>query len=298
MRILLTGKTGQVGWELQRALVPLGEVVALDRNGMNLANPDSIRSAIRETKPELIVNAAAYTAVDQAESEPELAMAINGVAPGIIAEEAKRFGATLVHYSTDYVFDGTKDSPYTEADTPNPVSIYGKTKLAGERAIEAAGCAHLILRTSWVYGARGNNFLLTILRLAKERDELRIVDDQIGAPTWCRAIASATASVVSRFFEEPNAKQGVYHITCAGETSWCNFARAIVMCSYVSGARIVRISTDEYPLPARRPSNSSLSNSKLNSTFGIILPRWQAALDLCLDEMLVRLPRELKQSGA
>ena len=187
MKILLTGKNGQVGWELQRTLAPLGEVVAVDRQALDLANPDAIRALIREVKPALIVNPAAYTAVDKAESEPELAMAVNGIAPGIMAEEAKRLGAAMIHYSTDYVFDGTQTSPYTEKDRPNPGNVYGKTKLAGEQAIQAVGVPHLILRTSWVYGSRGRNFLLTILRLAQERDELKIVDDQIGAPTSSRA---------------------------------------------------------------------------------------------------------------
>lgn len=292
MRILLSGKTGQVGWELQRALVPLGEVIALDRNGMNLASPDSIRTAIRETKPELIVNAAGYTAVDQAESELELAMAINGVAPGIIAEEAKRFGATLVHYSTDYVFDGTKDSPYTEEDTPNPVSVYGKTKLAGERAVEAAGCHHLILRTSWIYGIRGKNFLLTILRLAKERDELRIVDDQIGAPTWSRTIAEATAKIVEHCLvaravspaKEIGRARGIYHLSAAGRTSWFGFASAAL--GYVeSRTKLTPIPSSDYPLPAKRPANSVLSNNKLFEVFGLENPDWNSALRLCLREV-------------
>jgi dTDP-4-dehydrorhamnose reductase len=199
-KILITGKNGQVGWELQRVLAPLGEVIAIDRKEMDLANPDAIRARIREIKPDIIVNAAAYTAVDKAESEPDLALAVNGIAPGILAEEAKRLGALLVHYSTDYVFDGTKSSPYAEEDSPNPLNVYGKTKLAGERAIAASGADYLILRTSWVYSARGKNFMLTILRLARERDELRIVDDQVGAPTSSIAIAQATARILAQVF--------------------------------------------------------------------------------------------------
>ena len=199
-KILLTGKNGQVGWELERSLQPLGQVIAFDRSGLDLASPDSIRAVIREVKPELIVNPAAYTAVDKAESEPDLAMAVNGVAPGIIAEEAKRLGAALIHYSTDYVFDGTKAEPYTEDDVPKPINVYGKTKLAGEQAVQAIGVPHLIFRTSWVYGMRGKNFLLTILRMAKEKDELRIVDDQFGAPTWSRMIAETTAQVLAQFY--------------------------------------------------------------------------------------------------
>ncbi len=197
-RILITGTNGQVGFELLRSLAGLGTVIAAGRDELDLADPDAIRRTLRDTKPGLIVNAAAYTAVDKAEAEPELALAINGVAPGILAEEAKRLGAALIHYSTDYVFDGSKGAPYTEDDAPRPISAYGRTKLAGEHAIQAVGVPHLILRTSWVYGARGSNFLLTILRLAKEREELSIVDDQIGAPTWSRAIAMATAGILER----------------------------------------------------------------------------------------------------
>ena len=198
MRILVTGANGQVGWELQRTLQTLGDVIACDRVTLDLANPDSIRERVRAIKPEVIVNAAAYTAVDKAESEPELAMAVNGVAPGILAEEAKRLGALLIHYSTDYVFDGTKSDAYLEDDRTNPLSEYGKSKLAGEKAIEASGEAYLIFRTSWVYASRGKNFLLTMLRLANEREELRVVDDQFGAPTWCRTVAEGTAHVVAK----------------------------------------------------------------------------------------------------
>ena len=198
MRILVTGANGQVGWELQRTLQTLGDVVACDRGTLDLSDPDSIRGKVREIRPDVIVNAGAYTAVDRAESEPELAMAVNGVAPGVLAEEAKQLGALLLHYSTDYVFDGTKAEPYLESDAPNPVSVYGSSKLAGEKAVEAVGGAYLIFRTSWVYGGRGKNFLLTMLRLAGEREELRVVDDQFGAPTWCRTIAEATAQVVAK----------------------------------------------------------------------------------------------------
>jgi dTDP-4-dehydrorhamnose reductase len=198
MRILLTGPTGQVGWELRRSLAPLGVVTALDRTALDLTDADGLRRVVREVRPALIVNAAAYTAVDRAESEPDLAMAVNGLAPGILAEEGKRVGAALVHFSTDYVFDGRKAGAYVEDDAPAPVNVYGATKLAGERAMEAVGAPHLILRTSWVYGARGANFFLTMRRLARERPELRIVDDQTGAPTWCRMIAEATAQIIAR----------------------------------------------------------------------------------------------------
>ena len=193
MRILLTGRTGQVGWELERRLLPLGQLVAFDRVSLDLASPDQIVARVREVRPDLIVNAAAYTAVDRAETEPRLAAQVNATAPRILAEEASRLGAALIHYSTDYVFDGTKSTPYIESDSPNPLNAYGKSKLEGERSIQASGCRHLILRTSWVYGLRGTNFLVTILRLARERPELRVVDDQIGAPTWCRDVAGATA---------------------------------------------------------------------------------------------------------
>lgn len=302
MKILLIGKNGQVGWELQRTLATLGDVVAIDRQGMDLANPDSIRSAIRIIRPDLIANAAAYTAVDKAESEPELAMAINGIAPGIMAEEAKRLGAAMIHYSTDYVFDGTKTSPYTEEDAPNPLSVYGKTKFAGEQAILAVGIPHLIFRTSWVYGLRGRNFLQTILRLAKERDELKVVDDQIGAPTWSRMIAEATSQILAQSFlpltPHPSLLTqygGIYNLTAAGRTSWCGFAKATLDSMATQGAtsalltphpspKLIPITTPEYPLPAPRPPNSVLSSAKLNRTFGVALPAWDASLALCMEE--------------
>ncbi|MHB8727685.1 MAG: dTDP-4-dehydrorhamnose reductase [Sulfuricaulis sp.] len=294
-RILLTGKNGQVGWELQRTLATLGDVIALDRHGLDLADPDSIRRVVREIKPYLIVNAAAYTAVDKAEEEPDLAMVINGIAPGILAEEAKKLGAALIHYSTDYVFDGNKDGPYTEDDAPNPLNVYGKTKLAGEQAIRAVGAPHLIFRTSWVYGMRGKNFLLTILRLAKERDELRIVNDQIGAPTWCRMVAETTAQVVVQL-SCPQAEgwsegtSGIYHLTAADQTSWFGFAKAIL--NHVSRPAAVRlprltpVTTQEYPTPAKRPRNSVLSNTRLRQRFGLWLPGWEIGLRLSVEESI------------
>lgn len=288
MKILLTGKNGQVGWELQRTLAPLGEVVAVDRQALDLTSPDAIRALIREVKPTLIVNPAAYTAVDKAESEPEIAMAVNGIAPAIMAEEAKKLGAAMVHYSTDYVFDGSKASPYTEEDIPCPINVYGRTKLAGEQAIQAAGIPHLILRTSWVYGARGKNFLLTILRLAKERDELKIVDDQIGAPTWSRMIAEATAQILAQSVlpmpHHPLAitgVSGIYNLTAAGRTSWCGFTRAILENAQV-GTRVNPIPTTDYPLPAPRPLFSLLASDKLTETFGVKLPSWEDSLALCM----------------
>lgn len=299
MKILVTGRDGQVGWELERVLQPLGTVVAVDRAKMDLRSADAICSIIRETKPGVIVNAAAYTAVDQAESEPEIAMAVNGIAPGILAEEAKQAGALLIHYSTDYVFDGAKQEPYVETDTPNPLSVYGKTKLAGEQAIHAVGSAHLVLRTSWVYGTRGRNFLLTIQGLAKERDKLDVVDDQIGAPTWCRSIARTTEEILSALWSRRASSaapdiRGVYHMTASGETSWCGFARAIVSeLAKEDGASdrirllpssIKPIPTEAYPLPAPRPRNSRLSNQRLIDTFGTAIADWRSELETCLAE--------------
>ncbi len=293
-KILLTGKNGQIGWELHRTLMPLGEVVAVGRNEIDLADPDSVRKVIRETQPDFIVNAAAYTAVDQAESEPDLAMAVNGLAPGIMAEEAKRLNAVLVHFSTDYVFDGAKDSPYREEDAPNPLNVYGRTKLAGEQAIRATGVSHLILRTGWVYGARGRNFLLTVLKLVQERSELRVVDDQIGAPTWSRAIAEVTSQILAKT-DLPDYSAlmtdvgGLYHVVAAGRTSWHGFTEHILkrISSRASHAlpRLVAISTHEYPLPARRPRNSCMSCEKLTQAFGFTIPAWEKSLALCLDEL-------------
>ena len=277
MRILLTGKNGQVGWELERALAPLGEVIACDRTELDLANPDQIVAVVRETKPQIIVNAAAYTAVDKAESEPELAHAINARAPGILADEAKKLGALLVHYSTDYVFDGTKAGSYTEKDATCPINAYGRTKLAGEQAIQASGCRHLIFRTSWVYGPRGKNFLLTILRLAKERDNLNVVDDQTGSPTSASMIAAGTLHCIQKIAESATPDFGVFHMTAAGETTWCQFAQAALSQAGL-GMKINPIPSSQYPTPAKRPGNSCLDNSLLHKTFGLRLPTWQAGL--------------------
>jgi dTDP-4-dehydrorhamnose reductase len=293
-RVLLAGRNGQLGWELQRALSPLGGLVALDRAGMDLADPDSIHRAIADARPEVIVNAAAYTAVDKAESERELAMRINGIAPGILAEEAARVGALLVHYSTDYVFDGAKGAPYREDDRPAPLNVYGRTKLAGEEAVRAAGGPHLIFRTSWIYAARGQNFLLTMLRLARERPQLRIVDDQIGAPTWARSIAELTARALGAGGTGPGPareKSGVYHLTAAGAISWFGFAQAIF-----ERARAIRAdftvpaltptTSAEYPTPARRPADSRLDTAKLAQAFGLTPPPWEVMLDSCMRELL------------
>jgi dTDP-4-dehydrorhamnose reductase len=301
MRILVTGVLGQVGHELLRTLAPLGEIVGVDLAEMDLTSPDAIRRTMRSVAPALVVNPAAYTAVDRAESEPELAMQVNGVAPGVIADEAKRLGARLVHFSTDYVFDGTKAGAYLEDDTPAPASVYGRTKLTGEQAVAASGCRYLILRTSWVYGLRGGNFLRTMFRLAGERDELRVIDDQHGAPTTSLALAEACALITTRWLAESptGAAQaalldGTYHTTCAGSTTWCGFARAIVdrldpiahaLGEPVPARRptVTAIGTADYPTPARRPANSVLDNSKLANTFGVALPHWEAALDALLE---------------
>ncbi len=288
-RILLTGATGQVGYELERSLQGLGEIIAVDRTRMDLANLDQVRDVIRSVKPTLIVNPAAYTAVDKAESEPELAMRVNGHAPAVMAEEAKKLGAALIHYSTDYVFDGTKATAYTEDDPTCPINVYGHTKLAGEQAIQAAGIPHLILRTSWVYGMHGKNFLLTMLRLAQERDHLSIVADQHGAPTWCRTIADTTAHIIAQGSRGENsqdewqARSGLYHLTAQGQTTWHEFAEAIFAHQSVTKKPALRaITSDEYPMPARRPANSVLSSDRLIGTF-CGLPAWDAALKLCQD---------------
>lgn len=286
--ILLTGVNGQVGFELARTLQGLGNVVAFDRNGLDLSDLDKLRRVVRGVKPALIINPAAYTAVDKAETDFEASMRLNAEAPGVLAEEAKRLGAALVHYSTDYVFDGTKDGAYIESDTVNPQNVYGKSKLAGERAIAASGCAHLIFRTSWVYGTRGKNFLLTMLRLGAERDHLSVVADQIGAPTWANTIASLSANVLAQATalderEWWQQHSGVYHLTAAGSTSWHGFAEAIFDFSDLAKKPVVQpISAASYPTPAARPSNSCMSNEKLAATFGLRAPEWREALHLCM----------------
>ena len=295
-RILLTGSTGQVGWELQRTLMTLGEVIPVGREvsslglRIDLSQPDTIRHVIRQVMPHLIINAAAYTAVDQAETEPELAMAVNGTAPGVIAEEAKLLGAGVIHYSTDYVFNGNQTTPYTEQDQPEPQNVYGKTKLAGEKAIQAVGVPHFIFRTSWVYGLRGKNFLLTMLRLAREREEIRVVDDQVGAPTWSRMIAESTAQILSQGKKDLinflSSNTGIYNLTASGQTSWYGFAKAIFEHnsnpSQQKLKNLVAIPSQEYPTPAKRPAYSSLDTQKISSTFGLAFPSWQRNLELVL----------------
>jgi dTDP-4-dehydrorhamnose reductase len=287
MKILLTGRNGQVGYELERCLQVVGSVIAVDRTLMDLANLDQIRSVIREVQPDIIVNPAAYTAVDKAETEPDLAMLINGIAPGVMAEEARKLGAAMIHYSTDYVFDGSKESPYEENDEPCPLNAYGRTKLAGEHAVQSAGIKHLILRTSWVYGMHGKNFLQTMLKLAQERDELKVVNDQFGTPTWSRTIADVTASLIAQGRHAPDPvawwgkNSGVYHVTSNGSTNWHAFAQALLSnAGLLQKTRVLPIPSAEYPTPARRPINSRLSCEKLRTSF-CSLPDWQTALRLC-----------------
>ncbi len=292
MRILLIGKSGQVGGELQRILASIGETTATNRNELDLSKPDQIRNTVRRFRPDLIVNAGAYTAVDKAESEPEIARAVNGIAPGILAEEARTVGAALIHYSTDYVYSGeARARPYLETDPTDPASVYGKTKLEGDLAIEESGVPHLIFRTSWIYSWEGKNFLRTILRLAGEQEELRVVDDQIGTPTWCRSIAEATGKIVeqllkrggSSFPETVAEVSGVYHMTCGGRTSWHGFARSILdLADPTPQPQLVGISAKDYPTPACRPAYSVLSNAKLKETFDIVLPDWEETLRYCL----------------
>jgi dTDP-4-dehydrorhamnose reductase len=278
----LTGASGQVGYQLQRSLQSLGEVVAVDRARMDLADLDQVRDVVRAVRPDLIVNPAAYTAVDKAESEPDLAHRVNAEAPAVMAAEARLLGAAMVHYSTDYVFDGTKRGAYVETDAANPLNVYGQSKLAGEQAIAAAGIAHLILRTSWVYGMHGKNFLQTMLRLGAERDELRVVADQFGAPTWSGTIADTTAVLLAQARDAPWWEQnsGVYHLSCQGQTSWHGFAEAIMVRAGL-GCRVAPICSADYPTPARRPSNSVMNSNKLIERFCAI-PEWEQALSLCL----------------
>lgn len=300
---LLLGNKGQVGWEAERSLASLGKVIGVDYPSIDLADGAALTDLVRTIKPVAIVNAAAYTAVDKAESEPDVAFAINGTAPGILAEEAKKIGAILIHYSTDYVFNGETPQPYTEEDVPCPLNVYGNSKLAGEKAIEAIGGSYIILRTSWVYGSRGNNFLLTMLKLATQRPQLSVVDDQIGAPTNSRALADLTALVLGQCLH-PNGHmpmQGLYHATSQGHTSWYAFAQAIFTRYAALSAAIdptipfaapmvVPITTNSYPTPAKRPRLSLLNNKKLLKEFGLQLPLWSQSLELCIQDLVQARP--------
>lgn len=285
--LLLFGKNGQVGWELCRALAPLGRVLAMDRAEADLADEAALRRIVREAQPRVIINAAAYTAVDKAESETDLARRVNGIAPGALAEAARETGAWLIHFSTDYVYDGAKTTPYVETDSTNPLNVYGRTKLEGDQAVIAAGGKHLIFRTSWVYGNRGRNFFLTIQRLARGGKSLRIVNDQLGSPTWSRVIAEATTQAVRRVLAAEDASpSGVYHLAAEGFTSWHGFASRIVECmpDAHDASGVQPITTAEYPTPAKRPRYSVLDCGKLKRTFGVELPNWEASLRMVARE--------------
>ncbi|HDS1747329.1 MULTISPECIES: dTDP-4-dehydrorhamnose reductase [Pseudomonas] len=285
MRVLVCGHNGQVAQALKTQLAGLGEIHLLGRDQLDLAQPEALREPLRQLAPGLIINAAAYTAVDQAETEPDTAFAINAQAPGVLAEEALRLGAPLIHYSTDYVFDGEKATPYNEQDVPNPLGVYGRSKLAGEQAIAAVGGAHLILRTSWVYSLHGRNFLLTMQRLLQEKPQLRVVDDQIGAPTWATTIALSTRVLIERWQAGRAGAWGTYHLAAQGQTSWFGFAQAIGEQLKARGlpcAELLPIPSSEYPTPARRPANSRLDCSRLAREWGVTLPHWQQALIDCL----------------
>jgi dTDP-4-dehydrorhamnose reductase len=312
-KILLLGKNGQIGGDLQPLLAEFSEVLATERASLDLTRPEIIRECVRSFRPEVIINAAAYTAVDKAESEPALAAAINATAPGVLAEETMRIGALLIHYSTDYVFDGTKSDPYIESDPTHPLNVYGRTKLAGEEAIRASGCNHFIFRTSWIYSPRGSNFLLTILRLSREREELRIVDDQIGSPTSSASLARATLQVLRQWsLEDPRTaerKSGTYHLTASGHVSWFGFASAILERHKQHEKQRLRvrtmipIATSEYPAAARRPRNSRLDCSKIADVFGVNMPHWTTQLATILKDVQLQgkvgaIPTQLQSTSS
>ena len=296
MNILLLGKGGQVGWELQRSLSVLGQVTALDFDSQELcgdfANPEGVRDTVRQLRPQVIVNAAAHTAVDKAESEPEFARLLNATTPGLVAEEAARLGAWLVHYSTDYVFDGSGTRPWVETDTPAPLSVYGATKLEGEQRIQQSGCQHLILRTSWVYAARGGNFAKTMLRLGQERERLTVIDDQWGAPTGADLLADVTAHAIRHLQHRPQ-DGGLYHCVAAGETTWHSYAKFVLenaskaqQAIKIIAKEVAPVPTSAFPTPAKRPHNSRLATAKLQTTFGLQLPHWQTGVARMLAEIL------------
>ncbi|MGB2832311.1 MAG: dTDP-4-dehydrorhamnose reductase [Methylotenera sp.] len=296
MKILLLGKNGQVGWELQRSLAPLGELIALDSRSVDFCgdfnNLEGLAQTIRAIAPDVIVNAAAHTAVDKAESEPALAHTINALAPGVLAQEAKRCGAWLIHYSTDYVFDGSGETPWLETDATGPLGVYGESKLAGEAAIIASGCKHLIFRTSWVYAARGGNFAKTMLKLAQERDALKVINDQIGAPTGADLLADITAHAIRTAIQRPEVS-GLYHLVASGQTSWHGYANFVIDFARQAGIEIkvaseaiAPVPTSAFPTPAKRPLNSRLNTSKLQQTFNLNLPNWQSGVMRMLTEVL------------
>ena len=296
MNILLLGKGGQVGWELQRSLAVLGNVTALDFDSPehcgDFSNPQGVAETVRALRPQVIVNAAAHTAVDKAESEPELARLLNATTPGVLAEEAARLGAWLVHYSTDYVFDGSGERPWVEDDAPAPLSVYGATKLEGEQLIRQAGCQHLILRTSWVYAARGGNFAKTMLRLAQERERLTVIDDQWGAPTSAELLADVTAHALRQLLKRPE-DGGLYHCVAAGETTWHSYAKYVLgharqaqAAIKIKATEVAPVPTSAFPTPARRPHNSRLNTTRLQTTFGLTLPHWQQGVARMLTETL------------
>ncbi len=289
MKILLLGKNGQVGWELRRTLAPLAHLTAVDYPEVNFTDTVALRQLVAATAPSVVVNAAAYTAVDKAESESELCRQINAVAPGVLAEAAKKAGALMVHYSTDYVFDGMKTSPYVETDAPNPLGAYGRSKLEGDQAVKASGADHLIFRLCWVYGARGQNFMLTMQRLARERETLRVVGDQLGCPTWSRVIAETTALALKQVLAGADASRynGEYHLAAGGQANWHEFASRIIELMPESERKcraVEKITTAEYPTPAKRPAYSVLDCGKLHKTFGLRLPDWEASLRQVLDK--------------
>jgi dTDP-4-dehydrorhamnose reductase len=299
VKILLLGRNGQLGWELQRSLAPLGELVALDRHSapalaVDLADSESVTAAVRAVAPDIIVNAAAYTAVDRAESDPALAHRVNAAAPALLAREAAARGAWLLHYSTDYVFDGSGDTPWREDSPTGPLNVYGRSKLAGEEAIRASGCRHLILRTSWVHAARGSNFARTMLRLAQERERLSVIDDQVGAPTGAELLADLSAHLLREVRRRPECG-GTYHAAASGQTSWHGYACHVIEFARAAGAPVkVRLEaigavpSEAFPAPARRPLNSRLDTNKLRETFGLVLPDWRTGVERMLSEVLAR----------
>ena len=290
MKILLTGKTGQIGEELNNIVGDLGNLITVDKEQLDLSKPNSIEPVILDIKPDIIINPAAYTAVDKAEEEPDLAMTVNALAPGLLAKAARKVGAGLIHYSTDYVFDGCSEIPYKEEDPPNPLNVYGKTKLAGEKAIAEVGVPFLIIRTSWVYSLHGKNFLKTIKKLAEEKDTIQVVDDQIGAPTWARSIALKTHQILKqclnkKWLETKDSNlSGIFHVTSQGKTSWHGFAKEVLSMSNTSqNIKLIAIPTSDYPAPAARPHNSLLNNEKIQKVFSIDMPHWEDALKDCMD---------------